>query len=140
MERAIQIYTSKDNINIVLCELNGSEMSFFGNVNTMSAIAVTPASIASVIQGFLSVSDTAFQSNRCKTEYDLIGYKSFQDMYKKTNLIDLRISASKIFVYAGKKVKRWYEFDPIDPVEGYGIDNDGIKNLSDDLVKMLRPQ
>ncbi len=69
-----------------------------------------------------------------------MGYKSFQDMYKKTNLIDLRISASKIFVYAGKKVKRWYEFDPIDPAEGYGIDNDGIKNLSDDLVKMLRPQ
>lgn len=68
----------------------------------------------------------------------MMGYNSFPELFKKTNLITLRLEKSKIKIFEAKKVKRWYEFETIEPIDGFDMDDESIKKLSARLLNILK--
>lgn len=139
MEKAIQIYISKKHdIYMILYHVHsGWEMSFYGDVQYCNQSDLNLKFIYDSIIHLLNVNDEEFITNEHTNEHSLIGYSSFQDLYKKTYLIDLRIENSKIFIYIGLKVKRWYEFDPIDDWWYHQDDNNSIHKLSLKLIELI---
>ncbi len=114
MDKHLDIYISKKITTIVLYRLERSEMIFFGEIQSCKNDLLSPDFITNTIVYFLNISEDQFLLNQHQNCEELLGYKSFFELKRKTELIQLRIENSKIYIFRGVKVKRWYEFEPID--------------------------
>lgn len=138
MDREINIYSCKDKVHFVLCGLEGSVTTFFQRINTKYVDCLEINDVYSLLKSILLITDAEFLSSRASEPFSMLGYNSFQDLFKKTNLTTLRLENSKIKIFEAKKVKRWYEFEPIDPIDGFDMDDESMKKLSARLLDVLR--
>lgn len=136
--KGIDIYTTDNVVHLLLTKNVNTEISTFGKVISFERSTIAAEAIRESIGCLLSVTDIKFNEDSDRNDFQILGYPSHLLLYKKTNLITLRIEEQKISIFNAKKVKRWYEFEPIEPVEGYEMDEDGIKRLSTSLVKLLQ--
>ncbi len=119
-----------------MSRLEISVMSYFGEVQSCKNDAITPEFITNAIVYLLSISKDQFLLNQHQDCDELLGYKSFFELKRKTELIELRIENSKIYLFRGVKVKRWYEFEPVD-TNWYSLDKESILELSSKVYNLF---
>ncbi len=138
MDREINIYSCKDKVHFVLCGLENSVTTFFHPIHSKDAGCLEINDFITLLKNILSITDAEFLSHNVNEPFSMMGYNSFPELFKKTNLITLRLEKSKIKIFEAKKVKRWYEFETIEPIDGFDMDDESIKKLSARLLNILK--
>jgi hypothetical protein len=139
--RELFLYTTESQIYLVVSDvLITGEVNYYNLVSAANVHDLTHEWIDAEIKKCIALSSSEVQSNLGNDVLFKFGFTSFSDVYKKTSLITLRIEDEKIKIFNAKKVKRWYEFEPLEPTEGYGTDDDGVGKLSVHLVELLKSQ
>lgn len=139
--RELFLYTTASQIYLVVSDvLITGEVNYYNLVSMANFHDLSSDWFSAEIKKGIALGPSEIQSNLGKDVLFNFGFTSFSDVYKKTSLITLRIEEEKIKIFNAKKVKRWYEFEPIEPTEGYGTDDEGVRRLSIQLFDLLKSQ